>query len=218
MKGLSYATISSTKYYDALLKALYISVKQKVEEIDVPKVQIIAVDGNEPPASTQYQDAISALYGVGYTLKMGLKFKKLPQPNGYFDYKVGGLETLWWGTQGEINISDAKTLRWKAFLMAPAFIDRTLFRQAVEQAKAKKPDIPYDSVRLTTLHEGHSVQMLHIGSYEQEEPTIKQLLEYIKDHNLQVNGHHHEIYISDPRRTKPEKLKTVIRYPVNTYE
>ena len=217
MKGLSYATISSTKYYDALLKALYISVKQKVEAIDVPEVQIIAVDGNEPPASTQYQDAISALYGVGYTLKMGLKYKKLLQPNGYFDYKVGGLETLWWSTQGEINISDAKTLRWKAFLMVPAFVDRTLFKQAAEQAKAKKPDIPYESVQLTTLHEGHSVQMLHVGPYEQEEPTINQLKVYIKDHNLQVNGHHHEIYISDPRHTKPEKLKTVIRYPVNTY-
>lgn len=204
----------TAKEYEQLLKYLYLSAKTEPTEIKVPEVQIMAVEGNEPPASQQFQAAIAALYGIGYTLKMGLKFSKLPRPAGYFDYKVGALEALWWSTTGEVDINDPKTLRWQAFLMLPPFVTQALFDQAVLQAKAKKPEVPYNLAKLIDFNEGRAVQMLHIGPYNQEEPTIKRLLDYVKDHQLKVSGHHHEIYLSDPRRTKPDKLKTVLRYAV----
>jgi hypothetical protein len=189
-------------------------VKTEAEEIIVPKVKIIAFEGNEPPASEQYQNAIAALYGIGYTLKMGLKYSKLPQPEGYFDYKVGGLETLWWSRSGEIEIQNAKTLQWKAFLMVPSYVTGELIKLAKKQANQKKPNIPYDSVTFETLEEGHALQILHIGPYDQEKSSIDKLKNYCTENNFKFTGHHHEIYISDPRRAAPEKLKTVIRYPV----
>ncbi|OGC44743.1 hypothetical protein A2V54_01030 [candidate division WWE3 bacterium RBG_19FT_COMBO_53_11] len=215
MKTLDYKSISSSKQYDQFLKDLYIGVKQKVEEIIVPPVKIIAVEGNEPPASKQYQTAIACLYGIGYTLKMSLKYGKLPKPNDYFDYSVGGLETLWWSKEGTpFEIANPKTLQWKAYLMVPAFVDQDLFAEAVAMAKKKKPEIPYENVKLEELDEGHSVQILHVGPYDQERPTIELLNGYIKENSLEMAGKHHEIYISDPRRTKPEKLKTIIRFLV----
>lgn len=215
MKSFNYKSISTSKEYDALLKALYMGVKQVEEEIEIPPVKIIAVSGNEPPASKQYQTAIACLYGIDYTLKMGLKFGKLPKPKGYFDYKVGGLETLWWSKKGtEIEISNPETLRWKAYLMVPQFVDQKLFTQATAMAKEKKPEIPYENASFEEIDEGRSIQMLNIGPYDKEMPTIEALHKYAKGHGFKISGKHHEIYISDPRRTKPEKLKTVIRYPV----
>lgn len=213
---MDYSKISSSKQYSNLLGTLYAKVKEKPEEIDVPRVKIIAVEGNRPPGSKQFQDAITALYGIGYALKMGLKFDKLPKPAGYFDYGVGGLEAQWWSTKGEVNISDPKTLRWRAYLMLPAFINKSLVDKAREQASAKHPETDYDKVSFEDLEEGRSVQAMHIGPYDREKPTIDKLINYITKYRLKMNGPHHEIYISDPRRTKPDKLKTVIRYPVKT--
>ncbi|HEY5546894.1 MAG TPA: GyrI-like domain-containing protein [Gemmatimonadaceae bacterium] len=209
-------SIRNTKQWDEFQKALSTGVKRQVEEIRIPSVQVIAVSGNEPPASKQYQNAIAVLYGIAYGLKMGLKFGKLPRPKGYFDFRVGALESLWWSTESLLDISNPKTLRWQAYLMSPAFVNRKLVDQARSAAQAKHPAIPYDSATLTTVNEGRSVQVLHVGPWDKEEPTIAQLHEYIAAHGLTVNGKHHEIYISDPRRVKPEKLKTVIRLPVKS--
>jgi hypothetical protein len=213
-KVLDYRSISSSGEYDAFLKDLYTGARQKPHELTIPSVRIISVDGNEPPASEQFQNAIAILYGIGYTLRMGLKYNKLPRPKKYFDYKVGGLEALWWSTTGKLDISDPKTLRWKAYLMVPAFTDHKLFENAVLQAKAKKSEIQYERARLEEMDEGHSVQILHIGPYDKEEPAVALLQNYMKENGLQMVGRHHEIYISDPGRTKPEKLKTVIRFQV----
>ncbi|TAN57791.1 transcriptional regulator [Patescibacteria group bacterium] len=215
MKTLNYKSIKTSKEYDGFLKDLYMGVKQKIEEVEIPPVKIISVSGNEPPASKQYQTAIACLYGIGYSLKMGLKFGKLPQPKGYFDYKVGALETLWWSIKGaEFDISNSKILRWKAYLMVPRFIDEKLFGEAVKMAALKKPEIPYAQASLEEFEEGYSIQVLNIGPYGKEMPMIESLHNYIKENRLKITGHHHEIYISDPKRVKPEKLKTVIRYPV----
>ena len=146
---------------------------------------------------------------------MGLKFGKLPKPKGYFDYKVGALETLWWSTGTVFDIRNSKTLRWEAYLMVPPFVSKKLVEEARRQAEAKHPDVPYEKVSLKFVDEGRSVQTLHIGPYAKEQPTIDRLHRHIADHGLVIEGKHHEIYISDPRRTKPEKLKTVIRYAVN---
>ena len=207
-------SIRTTKQWDAFLKALSTGVKREVEEIRIPSVQIVAVSGNEPPASKQYQDAIAVLYGIAYGVKMGLKFQKLPRPKGYFDFRIGALDSLWWSTADVLDISNATTLRWQAHIMLPAFVNRKLVEQARSAAQAKHPDIPYGTATLTTINEGRSVQILHVGPYDKEQPTIEELHEYIAEHGLAVNGKHHEVYISDPRRTKPDKLKTVIRLPV----
>ncbi len=185
-----------------------------MEEIEVPPVQAICVTGNQPPTTKQYQDAIAVLYGIGYSLKMGLKFGKLAVPAGYFDYKVGALETFWWSVGKEVDITNPATLRWQAYLMVPAFVTEKLVDEALALAKTKHPELPYEAATLATVDEGWSVQMLHVGRYEMERPTIDTLHTYAADHGLAVTGKHHEIYISDPRKTQPEKLKTVIRYAV----
>jgi hypothetical protein len=207
-------SIRTAAAYEQLLKALYLGVKPRVEEIELPPVQVLAVTGNEPPAGQQYQGAIAALYGIGYTLKMGLKFGKLSQPSGYFDYKVGALETLWWSAGDRFEIGNPDTLRWQAYLMVPRFVSEALVETARQQAEAKKAEVDYRAVRLDSVAEGHAVQMLNVGPYDQEQPTIDALHEYAVQHGLVVAGKHHEIYISDPRRIHPAKLKTVIRLPV----
>jgi hypothetical protein len=202
------------KAYDDFLKRLYTGVKPRVEEINVPQVCVLAVAGNEPPGGAQYQNAIAALYGVAYTLKMGMKFGKLPRPSDYFDYKVGALETLWWSTDGTLEISNPKTLRWQAYLMVPGFVTKSLVNEARKQAKEKHPEVSYEAVTLERLKEGRAIQILHVGPYNMEEPTVGALTAYARDHNLDVVGKHHEIYMSDPRRTPPGRLKTVIRLAV----
>jgi hypothetical protein len=103
-----FSSIRTSHAYDRYATLLYGRVKTRAEEIVIPPIQAIAVQGNQPPAAKPYQEAIAALYGIGYTLKMGLKFGKLPKPTTYFDYKVGALETFWWATRGAIDIN-AKT-------------------------------------------------------------------------------------------------------------
>jgi hypothetical protein len=207
-------SIRTAKAYDSLLKTLYMGAKREVEEIEIPPLQVLSVTGNQPPASKQFQEAIAVLYGIGYSLKMGLKFGKLARPKKYFDYKVGALEVVWWSIQKELDISDPKTLRWQAYLMVPSFVTKKLVDQAAKLAKSKHPEIPYETATLATVREGRSVQMLHVGRYDMEQPTIEKLNTYAADHGLSITGKHHEIYISDPRRTSPEKLKTVIRLAV----
>jgi hypothetical protein len=210
----NYRTITSTTDYDRLLDALYMKTRTSVQEIDLPDVRVITVNGNEPPGSQQYSDAIGVLYGIGYGLKMGLKFEKIPRPKGWFDYRVGALETIWWSVSGPLRIDDPKTLRWQAYLMVPRFVSAALVEEARRQAKAKHAEVPYDQASLEVVSEGRAVQILHLGPYSAEQPTIDRLHGYIAEHGLAVGGRHHEIYISDPRRTKPEKIKTVIRIPV----
>ncbi len=209
-----YDSIRTTKAYDRLLDSLYMKVGREVEEILVPRVRVIAVSGNEPPSTTQYQHAVAVLFGIGYGLKMGLKFGKLSKPDGYFDYRVGALGTFWWSTGDALDVNDPATLRWQAYLIVPEFVSRELVDEARRQAEAKHPEIPYERASLETVDEGRSVQVLHVGPYAEERPTIERLRKYVAEHGLAVRGKHHEIYIGDPRRAAPAKLKTVIRLAV----
>lgn len=210
-----YQSATTTKTYEQFLIAVAHGVKQEVEELVMPPVQILSVTGNEPPESEQYQNAIGALYGMAYTLKMGLKANKLPQPAGYFDFKIGGLETLWWSKAGHaFEIANPNTLQWRAFLIVPAFVTQELVEAARAQAQAKKPRIPYTTVRFEAFDEGRVIQILHIGPYDKEQAAIDRLHAYMAKQGLVMNGKHHEIYLSDPSRTAPGKLKTVVRMPV----
>jgi len=212
--ALRYTSIRTPKEFDDLLNALYMKVKPDPEEIVVPSLQVISVRGNQPPSSREYQDAIAALYGIGYGLKMGLKFQKLSRPKGYFDYRVGALGTFWESTSATLDVNDPTSLRWQAYLVVPGFVSEALVEKARSQARVKHPDIPYERAALETISEGRAVQALHVGPYDREQPTLDRIHRYLDDRALLVSGRHHEIYISDPRRTLPAKLKTVIRLGV----
>jgi hypothetical protein len=207
-------SVRTTPAYEAFLKALYVGAKPQVAELAIPPVRVMAVTGTQPPASKEFQQAIAVLYGIGYSLKMGLKFGKLPKPKGYFDYRVGALEVLWWSTEKTLEIDNPQTLRWQAYLMVPAYVTKPLFDQARKLAAAKHPETPYAIAQLTTVKEGRAVQALHVGPYDQEKPTIDRLHAEMAARGLTVAGKHHEIYLSDPRRTPPAKLRTVIRIGV----
>lgn len=210
-----YQSATTTKTYDQFLKAVAHGARSEVEEFTMPAVQILSITGNEPPASEQYQNALAALYGLAYTLKMGLKFKKIPHPTGYFDFAISGLETLWWSTAGHaFEIANPDTLHWQAFLIVPGFVTQELVDTARTQAQVKKPRIPYSSVRLETFDEGRVVQLLHTGPYDQVQVALDTLHSYMEKHRLTMRGKHHEIYLNDPSRTTPGKLKTVVRLPV----
>jgi len=213
-KSLPYKSIRTAAGYEALVNASYVKVKRKPQEIDLPPLGVVSVSGGAPPTAKPYQDAIAVLYGIGYGLKMGLKFGKLRRPAGYFDYKVGALETFWWSTGKKLEINNPKTLRWQAFLMVPPFVSQKLVDEARQLVREKHPETPYELASLDVIQEGRAVQMLHVGPYDKEQPTIDELHRYMTEHQLEVSGRHHEIYISDPRRTEPGKLKTVIRLAV----
>jgi hypothetical protein len=206
-------TIRTTAAYDALLDLLYLKAKRRVRELVLPPIPVLAVTGKQPPGSSQYQQAIAALYGIGYSLRMGLKFGKLPKPDDWFDYRVGALETLWWSTGERFAIDDPETLRWQACLMVPAFVTPGLVELARTAATRKQPGTDYRSVELTELREGRVVQLLHVGPYDQEQPTLDELHRFLDANGLVSAGKHHEIYLSDPRRTPPERIRTVIRLP-----
>jgi DNA-binding PadR family transcriptional regulator len=192
------------------LKHLYNPTSKAFTVVDVPRMQFLMIDGHgDPNTAQEYQDAIEALYTVAYTLKFMSK-KTLGK-----DYVVPPPEGLWWADDMEAFVKrDKSTWDWTMMIMQPDWIGQAMVEQAVEQAK-KKGLPALSKLRLESYHEGLSVQIMHIGSFADEGPTLHKLHhEFIPQGGYQTNGKHHEIYLSDPRRTAPEKLKTVLRQPV----
>ena len=191
------------------LKHLYIP-KKKFVMVDVPEMQYILVDGDGGPVGQAYQDALAALYPVAYKLKFFSKIKLEK------DYVVPPLEGLWWADDMNTFITREKSAwKWTMMIMTPAWITAAMFADAIEQVRKAKNPVALDKVRLESYHEGLSVQIMHIGSYDDETPVLAELHnQYIPENGLIETGKHHEIYLSDPRRVAPEKLKTVLRQPV----
>lgn len=200
--------------YKKKYKYLYSPKPGVVEEVDVPALNFAMIDGkgaaDGPSQTPEFQDAFGAIYGITYTLKMGRK-KAGVGP----DYTISPPEALWW-MEGDVefDISKPGLWRWTLMLMQPDFISQDDFKQAVEQLKKKKDNPQIDKLRLETFEEGLSVQTMHVGPYADEGPNIEKLHDYSKQNGLKLRGRHHEIYFGDPRRTKPEKLKTILRQPV----
>jgi hypothetical protein len=181
------------------------------ELVDVPELRFIAVDGHGDPNTTEtYRHAVEALYSVAYTAKFASK-GDLGR-----DFVVGPLEGLWWADDmDDFLIRRKDRWQWRLLIHMPDWITDGMIDDAKRTAHAKKglPSIP--DVRPETLHEGTSAQALHIGSYDDETPILARLHdEYLPANNLRETGLHHEIYLSDPRRTDPARLKTVLRQPV----
>jgi len=200
-------------------KDLYLPKNQPVI-IDVPTMRFIMVEGKgDPNTSASYKEAVEVLYGLSYSIKMSKKGST--QPAGYFDYVVPPLEGLWWF---EDNFFDGNVMgrkdefSWLMMIRQPEFVTPEVFEIAKESLKKKKPGIDTTIARLEDFTEGLCAQIMHIGSYDDEPPTIAALEEFIEaqGYRTEMSGlrQHHEIYLADPRKTAPEKLKTVIRHPI----
>lgn len=203
--------------YQKAYKELY-QPKEKPMLVDVPEMTFIMVDGSGSPKDEDYQSAVEVLYALSYTIKMS--HKKGKEPPGFFDYVVPPLEGLYWSKDGKLQPTTPKPdWRWTVMIRQPEFVTPEVFYWAVAECEKKKPQLDVSRARLDSFKEGLCVQILHVGPYDEEYRSIALLEEYIAENgltNLVGKGHkHHEIYLSNPNKTAPEKLKTVIRYPVS---
>jgi hypothetical protein len=191
--------------------ALYAAKAGAVVAVNVPPLPCLMVDGEgDPNTSQSYIDAIEALYSLSYTLKF--MFKKGPRA---IDYGVMPLEGLWWGDDPSVfQQADKSAWKWTALIVQPEFIARADVEAAFDQVRKKKNPTALDLVHFETLREGTSAQTLYVGPYSAEGPTIRRMHDFIHAAGKQPRDKHHEIYLSDPRRTAPEMLKTILRQPM----
>jgi hypothetical protein len=196
------------------LKHLYGPSAKEFAVVDVPPMQFLMLDGRgDPNTAQEYQDALEALYAATF------KTKFLSKVQEGRDYVVPPLEGLWWAEDMEAfaTARDKSAWEWTMMIMQPDWITRELYEAAVAQVEKQKNPPALPKLRLETYHEGMSVQILHLGSFDDEGPTIARMHgEFMPANGYEPEGKHHEIYLSDPRRVAPDKLKTVLRQPVRT--
>jgi hypothetical protein len=192
------------------MKALYDAPKGRFVKIDVPKLSYVMVDGRGNPNSVpSYKTAVEWLFSVSYAMKFAAK-REVGR-----DYVVPPLEGLWWADDPvDFTARRKDAWLWTMMMMAPDFVGREIYKAAVAKTHDKF-GVPPGTLRLENLTEGSCLQTLHIGSYDDEGPILAKLHdELMPTDKLTFNGKHHEIYLSDPRRTPAEKLKTILRQPV----
>lgn len=191
------------------MKELYVPSAKDFVLVQVPPMPFIMIDGEGSPDGEAYNRAVQWIYSVVYPIKFMAK-KKLGK-----DFVAPPLEGLWWADDIGAFVADKKDdWKWRSMMMLPTWATIEMFEEAVTKAEGKLGQRP-DSLRMEEFEEGLCVQIMHIGPYSEEAPTIAQMhQEFIPQNGLTENGHHHEIYLSDPRRVAPEKLKTVLRQPV----
>ena len=193
-----------------ILKEFYKPSSKKPSEVDVPEMNFLMIDGKgDPNTAQEYQDALEALYATSYTLKFKLKKAKAA------DFTVMPLEGLWWIEGAEsFDFNSKDEWFWTSMIMQPEPVSRNDVIEAISETKEKKDPPALQKIKFESFREGYSVQIMHIGPWSEEQPTIETLHSYAEEQGFKLRGQHHEIYLSDPRRTAPEKLKTVIRQPV----
>ena len=186
--------------------------------VTIPAMNFVAVRGSGNPNDEdgEYKAALELLYGIAFTLKMS--YKGSHRIDGYFEYVVPPLEGFWWqdGVVG-IDYAHKNDFQWISAIRLPDFVTRADFDWAITEATAKKKR-DFSKVEFLTYEEGLCVQCMHLGSYDSEPATVQQMKDFAEAQDYQIAiddvRRHHEIYLSDPRRTAPEKLKTVIRHPI----
>lgn len=188
----------------------YFSAPAEPVLLNVPKFNYLMIDGiGDPNTTPVYQTAVQALYSLAYTLKFSIK-----KTEGV-DYPVMALEGLWWADDMESFVKgERNNWRWTMMILQPELVTPDRLAGACREVERKKPGVPVDEVRLEEFYEGQSAQMMHKGPYAAEGPNIARLHDFIAQNNLQRRGKHHEIYLSDPNRTAPEKMRTILRQPV----
>lgn len=200
-------------------KGIYLP-KNKPEILDIPAYNFITIEGEGNPNSDFFAECIAVLYPISYAVKMNPKKQEI-KPKGYYDYTVYPLEGVWDINEeakkrftGTINKDD---LVFKLMIRQPDFLDVNLFKEMLELTKAKKPNKLLDNVKFERIAEGKCVQMMHIGSYDNEPESFKIMEEFAeKESLLRESKVHREIYLSDFRKVAPEKLKTVLRFQVKS--
>ena len=196
--------------YKKELRHLYKPSSKQVEIVNVSTMNFLMIDGEGDPNTSQaYQDAIEALFSVSYTLKFMVK-----RGEQQIDYGVLPLEGLWWSDEPtEFKVENKDKWKWTSMIMQPEYVTNNLIEAAVGQVKKKKNLASLLAMRFESFGEGAAAQSMHIGPFSEEGPTIAKIHSFISDNGYEVAGKHHEIYLSDFRKTSPDKLKTIIRQP-----
>lgn len=202
------------------LKHLYFPSAKEIQILRIPRMKFAAIDGaieegEAPGTSPVFAEDMQALYGVAYTLKFMLK-KRKKDP---VDYPVMALEGLWWVRGGKFIITKKDNWLFTMMVMQPDIITSSLFVEAVNELRRKRGDNPaLDRLRLEAFSEGLCIQTMHIGPYATEPDTVARMQAFADENGYRdcvgLGGKHHEIYLGDPRRADPAKLKTVLRHPV----
>ena len=190
-------------------KSLLTPPAKNVVTVHVPRHQFLMIDGRgDPNVSPLFQESIQALYALSFGLKFTLKKEKA------VDYPVMPIEGLFSGEGVEWFKAKRQDWRWTLMILQPGVVTKTWVERirALTLEKGKAPAAA--RVRFEPFREGRSVQIMHVGPYSAEGPTIARLHDYMRDHGWIPNGRHHEIYLGDPRRSAPEKLRTVVRQPI----
>lgn len=186
----------------------YVASAKKPGLVQIGPARYLSITGRSAPGADEFTRAIGALYNVAFTIKMARKFAGR-------DYTVTKLEGLWsLGAEGGDPSSLATVWNWELVIRVPTFITEKEVRATIDDLRRKGKSADVANVRLVELHEGECVQMLHVGPYTAEEPTLDKMRGFAAIAGRRFDGRHHEIYLSDPRRVKPEKLKTILRQPV----
>jgi len=202
------------------LKYLYLPSAKKIELVDVPTMNFIMIDDaiepdKSPGTSPRFQADMQALYNAAYTLKFTAKLRKQDP----VDYPVMALEGLWWVEDGTFDLQKPGNWKYTVMIMQPDLVTPEMFADALVQMYRKKGTLPaFARLRLERFHEGLCVQAMHIGSYASEPTTVERMQAFMQERGCQdlvgLGGKHHEIYLGDPRRADPARLKTVLRHPV----
>ena len=197
--------------YKKELKSLFKPSTKSVEIVEVPQMNFLMIDGKgDPNTSPEYKDAVEALYGVAYALKFMVKKGDLA-----IDYGVLPLEGLWWvDDMSQFSVEKKGDWKWTMMIMQPDVVTPRLFYEAFEQVKKKKDSEALQKIRFESFSEGKAAQIMHIGPFTEERPTIEKVHAFIEKQGCERRGKHHEIYLSDIRRAAPEKWRTIIRQPV----
>lgn len=193
------------------LNNLYGPSAKTVVQVDVPSLNYLMVDGaGDPNGSPEFAAAAEALFAVAYTIKFMVKKGPLA-----VDYRVMPLEGLWWADDMvQFSIHDKSNWKWTLLIMQPDFVSRELEEHAMAEVRRKKAPAAIDRIRFEEMHEGVCAQILHVGPFSEEGPTVEKLHRYIESIGRRRTGKHHEIYLSDIRKAAPEKWRTVVRQPM----
>ena len=177
--------------------------------VDVPEMSFLMIDGRGDPNSTPaYREALEALFSVAYTVKFALK------RGGGVDIHVAPLESLWWSPGGSLLDVPKADWRWTAMMALPDLVTEEMVEEAGASVTERRAVPALPRMRFERFHEGLSAQVMHVGPYAAEGPTIETLFAFIAETGHVPHGKHHEIYLGDPRRSAPERLRTVIRQPI----
>lgn len=208
--------------YKKAYKDLY-QPAAKPSLIEVPEMIFFAVDGEgDPNTCSAYKEAMEILYGLSFTVKMSKM--NGTQPEGYFEYVVPPLEGLWYLNSDDgvafdgLNVTDKNKFKWVSMIRQPEFVTERVFEDTREKLAKKKPQLDLGKARFIRNTEGLCVQIMHKGSYDSESESILKMKKFAEENGLpedfSAERLHHEIYLSDPRKCAPERLRTVIRHPV----